>query len=91
MEIKKAAKIPEEKEELWNLVEEIVHHHVMIIILEKLPEEHHIDFMEKFRLQPFNTEIIEYLNQKSGTDIEEMLKSRMRSLEKEILKEIRGK
>ena len=56
-EIKKVAKTSEEKEELWREVDEIIHHKLMGCVLEKLPCEHHHDFLEKFekhycRIQP---------------------------------------
>jgi hypothetical protein len=86
--IKKTAQVPEEKEELWKLVDEIVHNHVLICILEKLPQEHHLDFLEKFHSSPYDTSHIVYLNEKIGEDIEKIITDRLVTLEKEILKEI---
>lgn len=89
LEIKSTVKVSEEKEELWKLVDEIVHHYVLVCVLENLPHEHHIDFLEKFHSSPYDAGLIEYLNEKTGENIEEVIISRMGILEKEILQMIK--
>jgi hypothetical protein len=88
LEIKNAAKVPEEKEELWQIVDEIVQHHVLICILEELPREHHEDFLDKFHSHPYDSGLIRYLNKKTNSDIEEIIREKVKSLEKEILEDI---
>ena len=50
--IKKNASSKEEKEELWALVDEIVTHKVLEKVLDKLPREHHEEFLELFHKCP---------------------------------------
>lgn len=88
--IKNAAEDPDEREELWKVVDEMVHHHVLTCILEKLPGEHHNDFLEKYHSSPYDTNIIDFLNERTEEDIEDVIRNRMRDLEKEILEEILG-
>lgn len=94
-EIKNIAQSPEEKEELWKLVDDIVHHRVMISILNKLPIEYHDEFLTRFREAPHHDSHIDFLNDKIATgpeeeDIEEIIKREVKTLEKELLQEIRS-
>ena len=50
--ISRVSSSQEEKEELWNLVDEIVHHRIFSMVLDKLPKEHHDNFMNKFYKAP---------------------------------------
>ncbi len=87
-EIKNIAQSPEEKEELWKLVDDIVHHRVMISILDKLPIEYHEEFLSKFHISPHHYSHMDYLNDKIEDDIEEVIKKEVKDLEKELLHEI---
>jgi hypothetical protein len=91
LEIKRSTQSFDEKEEMWKLVDEVVHHHVMISILERLPDKHHDSFLQKFHSRPHDNKLIGYLNKKTGEDIEKAIRDMMRLLEKEILKELRSK
>jgi hypothetical protein len=90
-EIKKVAKTQEEKEELWQIVDEIIHHRVIGCILDKLPPKNHQEFLEKFHEAPYDLGLIEYLTQKIGENIEEIIRQEIGSLAYELLAEIRGK
>ncbi len=90
-EIKKVAKTPEEKEELWREIDEIIHHKLIGCVLEKLPKGHHHDFLEKFEKAPQDEGLFTFLNEKVGEDIEEFLKTEMSKLKTEILQLIKGK
>ena len=89
-EIKSIAEFPEEKEELWKLVDEIVHHRVMISILDKLPIEHHEEFLTRFHEAPHHDSHIDFLNDKLEENIENIIKKEIKSLEVELLQEIRS-
>ena len=91
LEIKRSARAYDEKEEVWKLIDEIVHHHVMICILEELPSKHHKSFLEKFHSSPYDTGIIDFLNEKTGSDMEKLIAEKIISLEKDILQELRDK
>lgn len=84
-EIKKVAKTPEEKEELWKEVDEIIHHKLMGCVLEKLPKDYHHEFLEKFEKAPQDEGLFKFLTEKVGEDIEAFLKVELEKLKKEIL------
>src|SRR3989344_6046281 len=86
--IKRTAQTEEEREELWGLVDEIIHHKVFDVILGKLPREHHEEFLEKFHASPHDESLIDYLKEKIGQNIEELIKQEIGSLGEEILREI---
>lgn len=90
-EIKKAAKSPEEREELWRLVDEMVHHRVMGCILDKLPRESHEEFLGKFHAAPHDEGIMGYLKGKIGENVEDLIQTEIGGLAYELLEEIRGK
>src|SRR3989304_4293940 len=79
-EIKKVATSKEEKEELWGLVDEIMHHKVMGCILNKLPRDNHEEFLEMFHKHPHDEDLIDYLQEKIGENIEELIKGEIGNL-----------
>ncbi|KKR30581.1 hypothetical protein A2715_00155 [Candidatus Woesebacteria bacterium RIFCSPHIGHO2_01_FULL_39_32] len=88
-EIKNVTESPEEKEELWNLVDEIIHHRILGLILDALPREHHEEFLIRFHQAPHDERHLKYLNEKTEKDIEEVIREEIKMLEKEILEQIR--
>ncbi len=90
-EIDKSTKTPEEREELWGIVDEIVSHRVMGVILGKLPKKHHEDFLDRFHKAPGDIELLGYLKEKVGENIEELIKAEIGDLAYELLEEIKGK
>lgn len=89
-EIKKAAKTPEEREELWLLVDEIVHHKVLECILDKLPRTHHEEFLEIFHKFPHNEEIVfGYLKTKIGDNVESLVKQEIGITTADLLENIK--
>lgn len=88
-QIKKIAKTKEEREELWILVDEIIHHKVIGCILDKLPRGNHEEFLEKFSQRPHDEEyIFGYLRQKVGDNVESIIKKEIDNLSAELLEEI---
>lgn len=87
--IKKTSSTKEEKEELWILVDEVINHKVMEKILDKLPKEHHVEFLELFHKCPHDEiTIFGYLKEKTGKDIETVLKKELSEISKELLETI---
>jgi hypothetical protein len=86
--IKESTNTTEEKEELWKVVDELVHNHVLTSILEKLSDEHHDDFLEKYHTHPYDESLIDYINDKVEGNIEEVIQNGLELLEEEILREI---
>jgi 3-dehydroquinate dehydratase len=88
-EIRKIAKTPEEREEIWALVDEMVHHKVMGCILDKLPRPHHEEFLEIYHKSPHDEELLfGYLKTKTGGDMKDSIKKEIDVLNEELLKEI---
>jgi hypothetical protein len=82
------AETPEEKEELWQLVDELVQNEIMGCVLDNLPKEHHDEFLEKFHEAPHSHELIIYINERIDGDIEVILKDKVQTLNTEIVEEI---
>ena len=90
-EIRKVAKTAEEREELWGIVDEIVHHKVIGCILDKLPRENHEEFLEIYHKSPHDSDVVfGYLREKTGGDMEKDLKEEIDKLGDEILGEIKS-
>lgn len=89
--IKETAQTSEEREELWGLVDEIIHHKVFDVILGKLPRRHHEEFLEKFHKSPHDEGLVDYLKEKIGENIEGLIKQEIGSLGAEILGELKDK
>lgn len=79
----------EERTEFISIIDETLHHHVLETILSNLPFEHHQNFLTKFHKAPHDPDLLMYLRQVSGVDIEEKIKSKASEVKKEILSEIK--
>ena len=88
--IKKNVSSKEEQEELWQLVEDMVHHKVVHVILDHLPKEHHNEFLEEFSKAPHDERHIIYLKERTGTDIEAIIQKELTQMEEELLRELFG-
>lgn len=86
--IGKKAKSHEEREELWQLIDELVHHRVIGCILEVLPEEYHHEFLERFHSCPYEEGLIGFINERIEENIEELIKSEISRLSQEIISEL---
>jgi hypothetical protein len=90
-QIKKVAKTSEDREELWGLVDEIVHHKVMGCILDKLPRDNHEEFLQMFHKSPHDEELIfDYLESKIGQNVEELIKQEIGALSTDLLEDIKS-
>jgi len=89
-EIKKIAKSKEEKEELWQLVDEMVHHRVLGCVLDALPRGNHEEFLEKFHQAPHDESLMNYLREKVGDNIDELIRQEIGDLAFELLEEIKA-
>lgn len=89
-EIGEFAQTREEKEELWGIVDELVHHKVLGCILDALPRENHKEFLDKFHKAPYDEALMEYLKEKIGKNAEELIRQEIGNLAYEILQEIKN-
>jgi hypothetical protein len=91
-QIKEVVEDTNEREELWILVDEMVHHKVMGCILDKLPRQHHEEFLGLFHKSPHDEEVIfKYLKAKIGDNIESLIQQEIGDLSTDLLKEIKSK
>ena len=86
--IKANTETQEEREELWSLVDEIIHHRVMGCIFDYLPEDSHEEFVEKMSETPFDESLLTYLNDKIKTNIEQLITYEAEKVVKEIIQEL---
>ena len=86
--IKKHARTNEEKEELWKIVDEIIHHRVVGCVLDNLESKHHQEFLEKLNASSFDTEIISFLENKTDEKVIEKIQEEIQKIESEILEEL---
>lgn len=80
----------EEREEIDQLIEELVHHHVVERILDHLPREHHEEFLDKFHAVPHDPALLHYINKRIDESVEVHIKDEMKKLKKEILKDVKN-
>ncbi len=85
--IKKSSETPEEKEEYWRLIDEMVHHRILGCIFDNLPKEHHNNFLVKLKARPHDQKLMDYLKSKIQKNIEELIQQEITNFESEILKQ----
>ncbi len=74
----------EEKEELIQLVDQTLHHHVLDVILTHLPKEKHEEFLTKFHKAPHDESLLDYIK-----DFEEEIIKEAKKVKLELLAEIK--
>lgn len=87
--INKSVETKEERDEIWSLVDEIVHHRVLESILDTLHKDHHEEFIMRMKKAPYDESIIEYLSLKVKRDIGEVIKQELGKLTYELLVDIK--
>jgi predicted metallo-beta-lactamase superfamily hydrolase len=90
VEIDKLVHEKEEKEELWNIIDELMHHRIFDLILSKLHFDHHSEFLKKLYEAPYNDDLLTYLKEKVEEDVEAIIINEVNKIKKEILKELNG-
>ena len=88
--INKIADTNEEKQEMWAIVDSIVHHKMMDTILQNLREELHQEFVEKFSKSPHDESHFDYLTKHIGQDVRTFLRFELERLTVVILEELRS-
>jgi hypothetical protein len=90
-ELNKIVETKEEREELWKIIDEYIHHRVVGCILAKLPKEHHEEFLTRFTDAPHHESHFKYLTEKIPTDVERFLRDEIVIIGNELLEVIKGK
>lgn len=88
-EIKKNIKDPEERAEIYQLVDEIIHHRIVGCILDQLPEVHHKEFLTQLSERPHDENIFLYLKDKISQDVQDFIRREMYNLGSELLQLIK--
>ena len=88
--IKAQAETEEERHELWQIVDEIIHLRMLELFLNRLAEKHHDEFLEKFHKRPHDESLIDYLNEKIGENIEDIILQELGDFSYELLGEIKS-
>ena len=83
--IKGSTETQEERQELWQIVDEIIHHRVLGCVLAHLPREHHEEFLEKFHQAPHDEGLLDYLEEKIKKDVTKLIKEEVKSLSTELV------
>ncbi|MHA2055752.1 MAG: hypothetical protein ACW99F_19455 [Candidatus Hodarchaeales archaeon] len=76
----------EEKEELWQLVDEIIHYRILHIILDNLDDKHHPEFVEFYHKCPHDETILVFIKEKMGDKYERIVKAEANNMSSEIMK-----
>lgn len=63
----------DEKTDLWDLVDEYINNKIIFIILSRLEESYHDEFLGMFLKRPYDLDIINYLNSKLPVSFEEIM------------------
>ena len=90
-EINKLVDSKEEKEELWHIIDEYVHHRVMGCILTNLHHDHHEEFLSRFVDTPHDEGLFNFLKEKISGDFEEFLAKEVNMIKQELMEIVKGK
>ena len=78
----------EEKEEVWKIIDEMVHYRVIGCILDIIPDKLHLEFLFKFHTAPYDKGHFGYLNSIAKINIKKLIKKEMARVKLEILSTI---
>jgi len=79
---------PEDRQELVDLVDEILHHHILNVILNHLPPKHHQDFIARLHADPASPDHLAFLKTRITIDIESEIITHAQRIKSDLLKEI---
>lgn len=82
--------LPEEdRAEILSLIHHTTHQHLLNVILNHLPQEHHENFLTKFQSTPADPELLAFLKKEIKADIESEIRIQAKKIKAEILSEIK--
>lgn len=79
----------EDREELLEVIDQTLIHHVLNVVLNHLPKAKHPEFVAKFHAAPNSDALIDYLKTHAHPEIESEIKKQAVKIKSEILSEIR--
>ena len=84
VEIEMLELVPDEKQKVKGLVDEIVHYEMVTFILDHLPHHHHEEFLKRLHKTPHSTEHLVFLESILTKNFTQKMKNRAEKLKKEI-------
>lgn len=78
-----------EREEILGLVHHTTHQHLLNVILNHLPQEHHEKFLSNYAAAPHDPELLAFLKREIKADIESEIRLQAAKIKSEILAEIK--
>lgn len=87
--INNVADTNEQKQEMWGIVDSMIHYKMMDLILQKLQQDLHKEFIEEFTKNPRDKGHFKYLKKHIGEDIKSFLSLEMERFTLVILNELR--
>jgi len=78
-----------EKQTAQKLADSIIHHKVLILLLDNLPKDHHEDFLKRFYRAPYDLAHLKYLEEKTQRDISMDLVILGQQIKREIISDIK--
>lgn len=79
----------DEQEEILGLINHTTHQHILNVILNHLPKEHHENFLTKYQAAPHDPELLAFLKKEIKSDIESEIRIQAKKIKAEILSEIK--
>jgi hypothetical protein len=83
--VKKHVKDEEARHEIYYLIDEIIHHKVIGCILDKLPHDHHEEFLDHVHKRAHDESILDYIKERVSEDAEEFIRHEVHALGTELL------
>lgn len=79
-----------QKGKALQLIDDIIYQSIVAHILEKLPPHHHGVFLSQVHERPYDPEILAYLKEHVGPDIEDQIRTAGTKVVKKIIKDLKG-
>lgn len=79
------------KKEALSLIENILYTHLLDEILTHLPHHHHEIFLMRFKKNPGDKKLLEFLKKEAREDIEEVIKTRAKKVKDDLLQDFKKK
>lgn len=83
--IKKHVDDPKDREELFEIIDQITHHRVVGSILDRLPAVHHDEFLARVSQKPHDQSIFSYLTERIAEDVTTFIRHEVYVLGRELL------
>lgn len=80
----------EEKASIRSRIDEILHHGILELILQKLHPHHHHTFLDALKRAPYDPQLIGYLKDHAAEDIEDSISHHAKKLISEILSDLKS-